>query len=74
MDRKELLRDQIRENKDSQTILVSTRHPKLSAIPSILKTNFHLISSDPRLSKFQTETYCHLPKKQIPFRSPFEKR
>ena len=23
---------------------------------------------------FQTETYCHLPKKQIPFRSPFEKR
>ena len=74
MDRNELLRDQIRENKDPQTILVSTRHPKLSAIPSILKTNFHLISSDPKLSKFQTETYCHLPKKQIPFRSPFEKR
>ena len=23
---------------------------------------------------FQTETYCHLPKKQIPFISPFEKR
>ena len=51
MDRNELLRDRIRENKDTQTILVSTWHPKLSAIPSILKNNFHLISSDPKLSK-----------------------
>ena len=52
MDRNELLRDRIRENKDPHTILVSTWHPKLSAIPSILKNNFHLISSDPKLSKF----------------------
>ena len=51
MDRRELLRDRSRENKDPQTILVSTWHPKLSAIPSILKNNFHLISSDPELSK-----------------------
>ena len=51
MDRNALLRDQIRENKDPQTILVSTWHPKLSAIPSILKNNFRLISSDPKLSK-----------------------
>ena len=51
MDRNELLRDRIRENKDPQTTLVSTWHPKLSAIPSILKHNFHLISSDPKLSK-----------------------
>ena len=51
MDRSELLRDRSRENKDPQTILVSTWHPKLSAIPSILKNNFHLISSDPKLSK-----------------------
>ena len=51
IDRNELLRDRIRENKDPQTILVSTWHPKLSAIPSILKNNFHLISSDPKLSK-----------------------
>ena len=50
MDRNELLRDRIRENKDPQTILVSTWHPKLSAIPSILKNNFYLISSDPKLS------------------------
>ena len=50
MDGNELLRDRIQENKDSQTILVSTWHPKLSAIPSILKNNFHLISSDPKLS------------------------
>ena len=51
MDRNELLRDQIRENKDPQTILVSTWHPKLSAIPSFLKNNFRLISSHPKLSK-----------------------
>ena len=51
MDRSELLRDQIRENKDPQTIVVSTWHPKLSAIPSFLENNFHLISSDPKLSK-----------------------
>ena len=51
MDRNDLLRDQIREDRDPQTILVSTWHPKLSAIPSILKNNFHLISSDPKLSK-----------------------
>ena len=51
MDWNELLRDRIRENKDPQTILVSTWHPKLSAIPSILKNNFYLISSDPKLSK-----------------------
>ena len=32
-------------------------------------------NKDPQtVKKFQTETYCHLPKKQIPFRSPFEKR
>ena len=49
MDRKELLRDQIRENKDPQTILVSTLHLKLNAFLSILKNNFHLISSDPKL-------------------------
>ena len=61
MDRNKLLRDQIRENKDQQTILVSTWHSKLSAIPSILKNNFHLISSDPKLSKIfkqkSTATY-----------------
>ena len=51
MDRNELFRDRIRENKDPQTILVSTWHPKLSAIPSILKNIFHLISRDPKLSK-----------------------
>ena len=52
MDRNELLRDRIRENKDPKTMLVSTWHPKLSAIPSMLKINFNLISSDPKLSKF----------------------
>ena len=51
MDRNELLQDRIRKRKDPQTILVSTWHPKLSATPSILKYNFHLISSDPKLSK-----------------------
>ena len=51
MDRNELLRDRTQENKDPQTKLVSTWHPKLSAIPSILKNNFHLISNNPKLSK-----------------------
>ena len=66
MDRNELLRDRIRENKDPQTILVSTWHPKLSAIPSILEHNFHLISSDPKLSKVfkQKPTFNTLRKMQ----------
>ena len=55
MDRNELLRDRTRESKDPQTILVSTWHPKLSAIPSILKNNFHLVSSNPKLSKIFKE-------------------
>ena len=72
MNRNELLQDRIRENKDPQMILVSSPHTKLSTIPSILKNNFHLISSDPKLSKQKpTVTYR---KKQIPFRSPFKKR
>ena len=51
MDRNELLRDRIRVNKDPQTILDSTWHPKLSAIASNVKHNFHLISSDPKRSR-----------------------
>ena len=51
MDRNELLRDRIKNNKEPQTIRVSTWYCKLSAIPSILKNKFHLISSDPKLSK-----------------------
>ena len=75
MDRNELLQDRIRENKDPQTILASTWHPKLSAIPSILKNNFHLISSYPKLSKiFKQKPTVTYRKKQIPFGSPFEKR
>ena len=40
MDRNELLRVRIRENKDPQTTLDSTWHPKLSTIPSILNITF----------------------------------
>ena len=36
MDRNELLRDRIRENKDPRTTLVIAWHPKLSAIPRAL--------------------------------------
>ena len=64
MDRNELLRDRTWENKDPQTILVSTWHPKLNAIQSTLKNNFDLIFNDPTLSNFQTEAYFHLPKKK----------
>ena len=46
----ELLEDRIGE-KYIQPTLVSTSHSKLSAIPNILKNNFHLISSNPELSK-----------------------
>ena len=62
----ESLRHRIWENKDPQTILVSTWHPKLSAVPSILENLFHLIFSNRNLLS-PTE-------KRIPFRSPFEKR
>ena len=56
MDRNELERERIRENKDPQTIIVTTWNSTLSTIPScILKNNFHLISSDPKLSKFFTQ-------------------
>ena len=51
MDRKKLLVDRTRENKDPKTILASIWHSKHSATPSILKNNFHLISTDPKLSK-----------------------
>ena len=51
MDRNELFQDHIRQSKDIKMILVSTWHPKLSAIPSNLKHNFHLISSNLKLSK-----------------------
>ena len=75
LEKSELLRDRIRENEDPQTILVSTWHPKLSTIPSILKNNFNLISSDPKLSKiFKRKPIVTYRKKQIPFRSPFETR
>ena len=43
MDKNELLRDRIQENKDPETILVSTWHPKLNVILSILINNFNLI-------------------------------
>ena len=55
MARGKLLRNQIRENKDSKTILVSTWPSKLSAIPTVMKNNFHLISSDPKLSNIFKE-------------------
>ena len=72
MDRNELLQDRIRENKDPQTILVSTWNPKLSAIPSILKNNFHLISSDPKLSKIFEQKHLLSPTgKTNPFQITF---
>ena len=64
-----------RENKDPQTILVSTWYPKLNTIPSIFKNNFHFISNKLKLSKnFQTKVYCRLPQNQIAFYLPYEKR
>ena len=45
-----MLRDQTRENKDPQKILISTWHLKFNPIPSVLKNNFNLISNDPKLT------------------------
>ena len=41
MDRSELLRKKTKENKNSHIILVITWHPKLNAIPFILKSKFY---------------------------------
>ena len=68
MDTNKLLRGRIPKNKDPHTILVNTWYCKLGTVPSVLKINLHLISSDPKLPN------CYLPKKQVPFRSPVEKR
>ena len=51
MDRNELSGDRIWENKDLSTILVGKWHPKSSAMAPILKNNFHLISTNRKLSK-----------------------
>ena len=68
MDRNELLRDQTRVNKDPQKIFFSTWHPKLNAILSILKNNFHLMFSDPKLPKiFEQKPTVTNQKKQIAF-------
>ena len=60
-----MLRDRIPEKKDPPTILVSAWHPKLSAISSVLKNNFHLIFSDPKLSNIfkQKPTVTYRKKK-----------
>ena len=47
MDRNELLPDLTREYKKPQASVHGIPN-KLSAIPSILKNNFHLISKDPK--------------------------
>ena len=57
MDRNKLLQDRIQENKDLQTILVSIWHPKLNAIPSILKITFIL---SPAIPNFQIFSYKSL--------------
>ena len=67
MDRNELLRDRIRENKYPQTVLVSTWHPKLSAIPSILKHNLAI----PNCQKFSNRNVVSPTKKTNPFQITF---
>ena len=46
-----MLKDKIIAKKDPQTIFVTTWHPKLSKLSSIIKSNFHVIKNDPKLSK-----------------------
>ena len=48
MERHKLLQDKTRENKDPQKL--TARHPKHNPIPSILKSTYHLISNNSKLS------------------------
>ena len=67
MDRNKLLRNLTRENKDPITILVSTWHPRVNVIPSILNNNSHLISNNPELSKiFKQKPTITYRKKSLP--------
>ena len=50
MERNQLLQDKTQENKDPQGIVISTCHPKLNTLLSILKNNFHLISNNSKIS------------------------
>ena len=71
MDRNKWLQDQTRENKDARMILVSTWHPKLNTIPSILKNNFNLFSSNPKLSKIFKQKPTVTYQKTNPFQIIF---
>ena len=71
MNRNELLQYRMRENKGPETILVSIWHPKLSVVPSVLKNNFHLISSDPKLSKIFKQKPTATYQKTNPFQINF---
>ena len=71
MDRNKWLQDQTRENKDARMILVSTWHPKLNTIPSILKNNFYLFSSNPKLSKIFKQKPTVTYQKTNPFQITF---
>ena len=57
------------ENKDPQTILVSSWHPRFSTVSSILKNNFYLISADPKLSKVfkKKPTVTYRKSKSLPY-------
>ena len=51
MDRESLLTENERSPADPQSILVTTWHPELSQLPSVLHSNYHILKQDHRLSK-----------------------
>ena len=51
MDRNSLLQEENKPPSDPQSILVTTWHPLLNKIPSILHRNYPILSNDQRLSK-----------------------
>lgn len=65
--RNQLLTENIRTEKDAQSIFVCTWHPKLRKLPSILKNNYHLLSNDTKLAKiFKNEpTVAYRRKKTL---------
>ena len=55
LNRDELLTKKTKPKDQQKTIFVTTWHPKLKQLPSILRQNFHNLENDPRLKEIFPE-------------------
>ena len=55
LNRNELLTEKTKPKDQQKTIFVTTWHPKLKQLPSILRQNFHNLENDPRLKEIFPE-------------------